>query len=128
MSDDTERSVASAGSQPVAWMTVIPLWHGGGPAVDRVFLCEREALEAKEWRDASTERGADIVPLYRSLTLIPGLNVHGPQLSIDLILLDLALQFGLLELQFLLLHLEDYGQEQSGYWSKAPPPSLPPAP
>ena len=69
MSDDTERSAASDGSQPVAWMTVIPLWHGGGPAVDRVFLCEREALEAKEWRDASTERGADIVPLYRSLTL-----------------------------------------------------------
>jgi len=69
MNDTDERSCASRGSHGDAVMTVIPLWHGGGPAVDRVFLCEREALEAKEWRDASTERGADIVPLYRSLTL-----------------------------------------------------------
>ena len=63
MSDDTERSVGSAGSrrEPVAWAVMLP----DGDRIYDVYAIEEEAKAI----DAVVTGNHGIVPLYRSPTL-----------------------------------------------------------
>jgi len=50
--------------EPVAWAVVVPLGNGRF-VVDDWFVGKQSADEACQWRMNNTQRGAEVIPLYR---------------------------------------------------------------